>query len=118
VYSGPVTDQRCFGRSQWILGLRSSAGTAAVISGVPQLVKVCSRKFTTELVRRAYPGLRLDHLRTPPAAIGPRLDSQYFAIDKAGPCWETLVSTREVGVYVPDAAFPDAEPELHVVLES
>jgi type VI secretion system protein ImpJ len=79
-------------------------------------VKVCSAKFTPELVRRAYPGLTLEHVPTPPPAISPRLDSQYFAIAKAGPCWETLAQTAEIGVYVPDT-FPSAEIEVSVVVE-
>jgi type VI secretion system protein ImpJ len=116
LYTGAVTDKRCFGRSRWIFGIRSSAGDAAVITGVPRLVKVCSAKFTPELVRRAYPGLALEHLPVPPAAISPRVDSQYFSINKVGPCWDSLVQTGEVGIYVPDA-LPDAELELRVVVE-
>lgn len=117
LHTGLVTDQRCLGRSRWILGVRSSVGEAETIGRVPRLVKVCSAKFTPELVRRAYPGLGLEYLPAPPAAISPRVDTQYFSISKAGPCWDTLVQTREVGVYVPDA-IPDAELELLVMLES
>ncbi|HEX6534376.1 MAG TPA: type VI secretion system baseplate subunit TssK [Gemmatimonadaceae bacterium] len=116
LYTGAVADQRCFGRSRWILGLRSSVGEAETINRVPRLVKVCSAKFTPELVRRAYPGLTLEYLPSPPAAISPRVDTQYFAISKAGPCWDTLVQTHEVGIYVPDA-LPAAELELLVMLE-
>lgn len=117
LYTGAVTDQRCLGRSRWILGVRSSAGEAETIGRVPRLVKVCSAKFTPELVRRAYPGLALEYIPAPPAAISPRVDVQYFTISKAGPCWDTLVQTREVGVYVPDA-LPGAELELLVMLDA
>jgi type VI secretion system protein ImpJ len=116
LYTGPVTDKRCFGRSRWFLGIRSSAGDATLVAQVPQLVKVCSAKFTPELVRRAYPGLTLEHVPAPPPSISPRLDSQYFAITKGGPCWETLVQTAEIGVYVPDS-LPGAEIEVRVAVE-
>ena len=116
LYTGPITDQRCFGRSRWFLGLRSSAGDAAVIAQVPRVVKVCSAKFTPELVRRAYPGLTLEHVPTPPAAIAPRLDSQYFAVTRSGPCWDNLMQTGEVGVYVPDS-LPNAEIEVSIMVE-
>lgn len=116
LYTGAVADERCFKRSRWIIGIRSSIGDAETIVRVPQLVKVCSKRFTPELVKRAHSGLRLDHLPVPPAQISPRVDSQYFGISKAGPCWDTLVESREVGVYVPDA-LPDAELEMLVWLE-
>jgi len=117
LYTGPVSDARCLGRSRWFLGIRSSVGEAETISRVPRLVKVCSAKFTPELVRRAYPGLTLEYVPSPPAALSPRVDVQYFSISKAGPCWDTLVQTAEAGVYVPDA-LPNADVHLLVLLES
>jgi type VI secretion system protein ImpJ len=116
LHTGAVADKRCFGRAQWIFGIRSTAGAAELITRVPQLVKVCSARFTPELVRRAYPGLKLEHVPSPPAAISPRIGTQYFSISKTGPCWDTLISTAQVGVYVPDA-FPEPELELKVLLE-
>lgn len=115
LYTGAVADARCFNRARWFLGVRSSVGEAETINRVPRLVKVCSAKFTPELVRRAYPGLTLEYVNAPPAAIAPRPDVQYFSISQAGPCWETLVQTQEVGVYVPDA-LPGAEVQLQVLL--
>ncbi len=84
---------------------------------MPQLVKVCSSKFTLELVRRALPGLPLTHLPTPPPSLSPRVDRQYFSISKSGPCWDHLVQTKQVGVYVP-AEVPKAEIGLQVILDS
>lgn len=117
LYTGPVADSRCFGRARWFFGMRSSVGEAETIQRVPRLVKVCSAKFTPELVRRAFPGLTLEYVATPPSSISPRADCQYFSISKAGPCWDTLVQTQEIGVYVPDA-LPDADVQVLVLLES
>jgi type VI secretion system protein ImpJ len=116
LHTGLIEDPRAFGRARWILGVRSSLPGVELAARVPQLAKVCSAKFTLELVRRAFPGMRIEHMQFPPASIAPRSDTQYFAIDRAGPCWETLNSTHEIGVYVPDA-IPSAEVELVVVSE-
>ena len=83
----------------------------------PGLTKVCSNKFVLELVKRAFPGLKLDHQPYPPPAISPRSDTQYFAIERSGPCWDTIVSTQEVGVYVPDS-IPNVELELAIVVDA
>ncbi|HEY2377825.1 MAG TPA: type VI secretion system baseplate subunit TssK [Gemmatimonadaceae bacterium] len=116
LHTGAIADQRAFGRSRWILGVRSSLTGVELAARVPQLAKVCSAKFTLELVRRAFPGLRIQHIQFPPAAIAPRSDTQYFSIDRAGPCWETLNTTHEIGVYLPDA-IPNAQVELVIVAE-
>ncbi|HKG94417.1 MAG TPA: type VI secretion system baseplate subunit TssK [Gemmatimonadaceae bacterium] len=118
LFTGTVTDRRCFGASTWILAVRSSGMAAAELAArAPQLIKVCASKFTMELVRRAYPGMKLDYLPAPPPAISPRPQTAYFEIGRAGPCWDTIVSTGEVGVYLPDA-LPGAEAELVIELES
>ena len=116
LYEGPVTDQRCFGRSSWIFAIRSDLGESDLIARTPQLVKVCSRQFVGELVKRALPGLTLTHASVPPSAVTARVETQYFTITKSGPCWSHLVETRQVGVYLP-GEFPSAEIELLVVLD-
>lgn len=116
IYVGKVDDQRCFGRTRWVLGMGSSAGEAAVLANAPDLIKICSAEFVEERVNRALPGLALIHLQTPPSAVSPRLDLQYFSISKSGRCWDHIVTTRAIGIYVPDEL---ANPvlELQVIVE-
>jgi type VI secretion system protein ImpJ len=116
LYEADVADTRCFNPSQWVLGVRARTGEADLISRTPQLMKVCSSKFVGELVRRALPGLPLTYLPVPPSAIPRRVETQYFGISKAGPCWDHLVQTRRIGVYVP-GDLPQPELELLVVLK-
>jgi type VI secretion system protein ImpJ len=117
-YEGEIRDERCLGRSRWILGIRSPIGEADVISRVLQYVKVCSAPFVPELVKRALPGLVLTHLPVPPAAVSARVDAQYFVITRSGPCWEHISQkSRKAGVYVP-GELPAPEIELIVLLES
>lgn len=115
-YDGEIKDQRCFGSSRWILGVHSPIGEAELISRVPQLVKICSAKFVPELVKRALPGLTLKHLEVPPTAISAKVDSQYFTISRSGPCWEHIMLSRSVGVYVPGEV-PSPQMELVVIVE-
>ncbi len=115
-YQGEVRDQRCLGSARWILAVKSDIGEIDIISRAPRLVKVCSSKFLPELVKTALPGLVLTHLPVPPSAIAPRVDHQYFGVNRAGSCWEHIVETRRVGVHVP-GELPNAEIELLVVLD-
>ena len=116
-YEGDVSDQRCLDRARWLFSIRSATGEVEIISKTPQLVKICSRLFVPKLVERALPGMGLTHLPTPPSAVSARVDAQYFSINRSGPCWDHIVQTRQVGVYVP-GELPDPELELLVILES
>jgi len=116
-YEGEIRDQRCLGRSRWILSIRSPIGEADVISRTLQFVKVCSAQFVPELVKRALPGLALTHMPVPPAAVAAKVDAQYFVVTRSGPCWEHIMRTSKVGVYVP-GELPMPESELIVLLES
>jgi type VI secretion system protein ImpJ len=116
-WEGDIADQRVLGRSRWVFAIHSNVGEAMLISRTPQLVKVCSALFVPELVKRALPGMTLTHLPVPPPAISARVETQYFGVTKAGPCWDHLVQSRKVGVYVP-GEIPAPEIELLVVLDS
>jgi type VI secretion system protein ImpJ len=116
-FEGEVADQRCLGRARWIFSIRSRMGEADLIRITPQLVKVCSKEFVSKLVQRALPGMTMTHLPVPPSAVAPKVECQYFGLTKAGPCWEHIVKSREVGVYMP-GEFPEAEIGLHIILES
>jgi type VI secretion system protein ImpJ len=116
-YRGTVPDQRCFGRSAWILGIHSASSEANLIRRAPEIVKVCSHDWISKLVARALPGLILRYLQVPPSAISPKVEFQYFSIDKMGPCWNQVADTRQISVYVPDD-LPSVELELVVVLDS
>jgi type VI secretion system protein ImpJ len=116
-YAGEVTDERCFGRSTWYLAVRAEMGDVELVSGVPQLVKICSEKFIGELVKRALPGLPLAHSPVPPAAIAARVEMQYFLVSKSGPFWDHVMSTKHVGIYVP-GDIPKPEIQLLAVIDS
>jgi type VI secretion system protein ImpJ len=114
-YTGTITDSRCLASGDWILGIQSSLEKLEVISKASQLVKVCSSEFIGKLVQRALPGLTLTHLPSPPPAVKYSPNVQYFNIGKVGPCWEHIVQTREVGIYVPDG-LPQPKLELTAIL--
>lgn len=116
-YEGQITDTRCFGNSRWLLAIYSPVGKVELIANTPKIVKICSKAFVPELVKRALPGMALTHLPIPPSAVAARVEWQYFGINKSGPCWDHLGQTRQVGAYVP-GEFPDAQLELLVILDS
>ena len=118
LYTCAVQDRRCLGPSNWILAVRAPRlSQADLIATVPKLVKLCAAEQIARLVKEADMGLPLDHLPSPPSAVAARPDTQYFLVRQSGACWEGILKTGEVGVYVPEA-LADATLELLVVLES
>ncbi len=116
-WEGEITDQRCLGRSRWVLAVRAALGEAELMVKAPQLVKVCTPPFVRELVKRALPGLALTHLSVLPQAISPSVETLYYGISRTGPCWDHMVQTRQIGVYIP-GEIPKPEVEILVVLDS
>jgi type VI secretion system protein ImpJ len=116
LYNGEVKDERCLGPSRWILEIHSPIGEADLIERVPKLVKICSARFVLELIKRSLPGLPLNHLAVAPTQIAARVESQYFSVNRGGPCWEHLVQTRQIGVYVP-GEIPAPELSLIILLD-
>jgi type VI secretion system protein ImpJ len=117
MHKSAITDERCLRRARWILGMHSSLGESELMRAVPRLVKLCSARFVPELVKRALPGMTLTHLSTPPGALRSEPDVQYFSVDTAGACWEHILHTRTVGIYIP-GEIADAEFTLTAIVEA
>ena len=117
IYAAEVKDERCLRRARWILGVRSSIAESLILRQTPKLVKVCSGEGVTKLVQRALPGMELLHLPVPPAALRAQADMHYFSISLSGPCWQHILQTKQVGVYLP-GDLGDATFELTVITET
>ena len=116
-WEGDITDTRLLGSSKWYLSVASNIGEAELISATPALIKLCSARFVPELVKRALPGMKLTHAPNPPSSLAPRITNQYFTVNRSGPCWDHLMETRRVGIYIP-GDIPAPEIELLVLLDS
>ena len=116
-YEAVVSDQRVLDKARWIVGIRSRVSEPDLIARTPHLVKLCSKEFIPQLVRRALPGMELTHLPVPPSAIPVKADFHYFGVSRGGPCWDHIVKTRQIGLYIP-GDLPDPSIELLVVLEA
>ena len=116
LFGAAIADPRCFDQAaRWFIGVRSSLSMRDTIAAMPQLSKVCARRFVLELTRRAVPGFTLEHVPSPPAGLAPRAELTYFEIVRAGPCDTALTSTREIGMHVPDS-FGEPVLELAVLV--
>jgi type VI secretion system protein ImpJ len=116
LYQGDITDERCIGPARWIVEIQSPIGEADLIARTPKLAKICSARFVVELIKRALPGLTLTHISVPPPQIAARVEAQYFGVNRSGPCWESILQTRQVGLYLP-AEIPSPEVSLIVLLD-
>jgi type VI secretion system protein ImpJ len=117
IFSADVNDERCLRRSRWVFGLRSPLTDSAILRQVPKLVKVCSAEGVAKLVQRALPGLELMHLPVPPAALHAQADMHYFSISLSGACWQHILQTKQVGVYLP-GDLGDATFEITIIMET
>ncbi|MGA3045454.1 MAG: type VI secretion system baseplate subunit TssK [Terracidiphilus sp.] len=117
IHVADVKDERCFRRSRWIFGVRSSVADSVILRQTPALVKVCSAEGVTKLVQRALPGLELMHVPVPPAALHAQADMHYFSISLSGACWQHILQTKQVGVYVP-GDLGDATFEVTIIMEA
>jgi len=117
VFTAEVKDERCLRRARWIFGIRSSLADSTVLRQVPQLVKICSAEGVPKLVQRALPGLELLHVPVPPSALHAQADMHYFSISLNGACWQHILQTRQVGVYIP-GDIGDSTFELTIITET
>src|SRR5687768_16619406 len=104
LFTGAITDPRALRPARWILEAAVDNPGPTTAADLVRLIKVCSSANIEQLVRESTNGLVVTHLLIPPAEIPVRAKCYYFAVALEGPCWDSLLKTKEVGVFTPDAA--------------
>ena len=113
IWSGEITDEQHFKRTQFFLSVGAQMGVDDLLKQVPRLMKVSPPAEIQRLVRNALPGISLRHTPVPPSAIPVRLERQYFALNQAGILWDGWVKSQKISIFVPDEI---VKPELELLI--
>lgn len=116
IYAASIDKDAYFDGSRFYLGISADIRDADLIDRTPKLLKACSVTQLETLIRNALPGLRLQHVPTPPRAIPVKIRQQYFAIEQGGPIWESVLRARNFAVYAPSELL-NPQLELIILLE-
>jgi type VI secretion system protein ImpJ len=113
IYATSIEKDSYFEGSRFYLAISADIRDADLIDRAPQLLKACSATHIETLIRNALSGLRLQHVATPPRAIPVKLRHQYFAIETAGPVWESVLRARNFAVYAPSELL---NPQMELII--
>ena len=115
IYATAIDDEKYLRNTRMYLAVSAEASEDTVIRDVPRLVKVCSATHIEHLIKQALPGIKLQHLPSPPGALSVKLKYQYFSLNQSGAAWEAITRARNLAAYVPDD-FPNPKLELLILL--
>jgi type VI secretion system protein ImpJ len=113
IWSGEITDEQHFKRTQFFLSAGAQMGVDDLLKAVPRQIKVSAPDEIRRLIRNALPGVSLRHTPVPPAAIPVRLERQYFALNQSGILWDGIVKSQKVSIFVPEEIL---KPELELLI--
>jgi type VI secretion system protein ImpJ len=113
IYAASIDKDAYFEGSKFYLAISADIRDADLIDRVPRLLKACSASDIENLIRLALPGLRLQHVATPPRAIPVKLRQQYFAIEQSGKYWESVLRARNFAVHAPSDLL---NPQMELVI--
>jgi len=102
------------GRNRFYLVFETELDPQSVLQSLETMAKLSSRESLPILIARALPGIRLEHLPTPPQELPRRAHSIYFRIDHHSDQWAQVGRGRNIALYW-DAAPEDLKAELMVV---
>jgi type VI secretion system protein ImpJ len=113
IYATSIDKDAYFEGSRFYLAISADIRDADLIDRTPKLLKACSATQLETLIRNALPGLRLQHVPTPPRAIPVKLRQQYFSIETGGPVWESVQRARNFAVYAPSELL---NPQMELII--
>jgi type VI secretion system protein ImpJ len=113
IYAGSIEKDAYFEGSRFYLAISADIKDSELIDRTPKLLKACSATQIETLIRNALPGLRLQHVPTPPRSIPVKLRHQYFAIEQNGQVWESVQRARNLAVYAPSELL---NPQMELII--
>lgn len=113
VYAASIEKDEYFAGSRFYLAISADMRDADLIERAPLLLKTGSAAQIETLIRNALPGMRLQHVPTPPRAIPVKLRHQYFAVETSGPVWEAVRRARNFAVYAPSELL---NPQMELII--
>ncbi|HDH04226.1 MAG TPA: type VI secretion system baseplate subunit TssK [Nitrospirae bacterium] len=102
------------GHNRFYLVCKTDEDPKSIIRTLTTIAKFSSRENLPILIARALPGIRLEHLQSPPQELPRRADSYYFAIDIHSEQWTFVTQGNNIALYW-DNAPDNLEAELMVV---
>lgn len=114
VYLGRVEDDRLLQEAAFYLAVKAQVSDRDLMTKVPRVVKIAAADHIDRVVGAAMPGVNLNHVSSPPAAIPTRPGYMYFSLETVGRFWEIIRGLKSLGVYVPDE-FPEVKVEMYAV---
>ena len=113
IYATSIDKDAYFVGSRFYLAIAADIRDADLIDRSQKLLKACSATQLETLIRNALPGLRLQHVPTPPRSIPVKLRHQYFAVEQGGPVWESVLRARNFAVYAPSDIL---NPQMELII--
>lgn len=102
------------GRNRYFLVFKTETDPKNLLQSIEVVAKLSSRESLPILIARALPGIKLEHLPTPPQELPRRAHSIYFQVDHHGDKWDQVANNRNLALYWDDAP-DDLTVELMVV---
>lgn len=102
--------------SRYYLALRTETDARSVLQSVSAIAKLSSREHLPILIARSLPGIRLEHLPTPPSELPRRTGTLYFSVDRHSDEWPHVTKGHNIALYW-DNAPEDLAADLMVVVK-
>ncbi|MEW6381891.1 MAG: type VI secretion system baseplate subunit TssK [bacterium] len=102
------------GGNRFYLVLKTEAAPGPALQSLKTVAKLNCRESLPILIARSLPGIRMEHLSTPPQELPRRSNCLYFQIDHHAENWAPVEKNRNLALYWDDAP-EDLEVELMVV---
>ncbi|MFQ5484533.1 MAG: type VI secretion system baseplate subunit TssK, partial [Desulfobacterales bacterium] len=113
-YASELSSKIFEGHNRFFLVIESEADLQAILRSLGTTAKLSSRESLPILISRALPGIKLNHLASPPQELPKRSNSIYLQIDQNSDQWTDVKKAKNIAMFW-DTAPDDLKIELMVV---
>ena len=113
-YASELSSKIFDGHNRFFLVIESEADPQSILRSLETTAKLSSRESLPILIARALPGIKLNHLPSPPQELPKRANTIYLQIDQNSDQWTNVQKTKNIAMFW-DTTPDDLKIELMVV---
>jgi type VI secretion system protein ImpJ len=115
-FMSPIRDRALFRNATLVLEVAARRPLTEIQTQFPNLFKVGPNTKMSEIVHAHLPGVKLEHVPSPPRQIRYLTDHVYFYLDRTSPLWPEFSTASSLGMHFA-GDWPELQLELWAVQE-
>lgn len=102
LYQGTLGDEMIASATLFLIARSADVSEDQLVTKLPQMLRIASPEVIDAVLKSYIRGLTVEHTHRLPAGMPVDQQANYFQLQKRGPFWEAIQSSKSLAIFLPE----------------